>query len=136
MRILNRRLVRLILPAVFLQLCGSAILLIIHLLHDVAESLTTSHNLQPNPHAARALALLAPTAQQAWNFYLEGWSSLQPQLRSSAGKRLFENSTADPLRDVVMDSLVREVHVWRIATHTITASQQLTLTSMTLFAVR
>eukprot|EP01043_Picozoa_sp_COSAG02_P059957 COSAG02_NODE_7739_length_2868_cov_1.903575_3_plen_177_part_01 len=75
----------------------------------MVESLSASHKLQPNPHAARALALLAPTPQAAWRYYLEGWSALQPQPRSSPGNKAFENSVDDPLRDAVMDSLVREV---------------------------
>lgn len=75
----------------------------------MVESLSASHKLRPNPHAARALALLAPTPQKAWRYYLEGWSALQPQARSLRGEKTFGDSAADPLRDAVMDSLVREV---------------------------
>lgn len=75
----------------------------------MVESLSVSHKLRPNPHAARALALLAPTPQEAWNYYLKGWSALQPKPRTSSGSETFGDSDTDPLRDVVMDSLLREV---------------------------
>ena len=69
---------------------------------QAGRSLAQSHKLKPNPHAARALALLAPTPAAAWVLYKQGWASLQP----SGG---FGDSAKDPLRDAVMDALIREM---------------------------
>lgn len=90
-------------------------LLTTHSQHRVlySESLRASHKLRPNPHAARALALLAPTPQLAWASYLEGWAALQPTGSSVDGapgaSGAFGDSSTDPIRDAVMDSLVREM---------------------------
>lgn len=58
-----------------------------------------SHKLRPNPHAARALALLAPSgAAGAWEVYMEAWAAAEGWADKS-----------DPMLNVTMDSLVREI---------------------------
>ena len=56
------------------------------------------------PHAARALALLAPTQAEAWARYLEGWASLSPASGTDS-----EDTNEDPMRKPVMDALAREM---------------------------
>ena len=70
---------------------------------QAAASLAASHKMRPNPHAARALALLAPTQAQAWARYLEGWASLSPAFGTDT------DTNEDPMRKPVMDALAREM---------------------------
>ena len=61
---------------------------------QAAVSLRASHKLRPNPHAARALALLAPTTAEAWALYQQGWATLLPPAGSEAAA-----AATDPLAD-------------------------------------
>ena len=70
---------------------------------QAAASLAASHKMRPNPHAARALALLAPTQAEAWARYLEGWASLSPASGTDT------DTNEDPMRKPVMDALAREM---------------------------
>ena len=60
-------------------------------------SLARSHVAKPNPHAARGLALLAPSAEKAWSWYQAAWAAMSVW------------PAADPLREAVADSLAREI---------------------------
>eukprot|EP01047_Picozoa_sp_COSAG01_P010395 COSAG01_NODE_438_length_17037_cov_13.150136_9_plen_616_part_00 len=82
---------------------------------QAAATLKKSHDLRPNPHAARALALLTPCDPDpcglaspaaaascinscgAWGYYMQAWDAIDGWDR------------ADPLRAPTADALVREI---------------------------